>query len=48
MGNVTPMVETVQTVRHANAMVYGLSGRLRFPVQLEADVVEQLRLVKVG
>jgi hypothetical protein len=42
------MVETVQTVRNADAMVYGLSGGLPFPVQLEADVVEQPCLAEVG
>jgi hypothetical protein len=39
---------TVQTVRDANAMVYGLSGGPRIMVQLEADVVDQLGLVELG
>ena len=43
-----PVVETVQTVRRSNAMVDGLGGRLGLMVQLEADIVEQLRLVELG
>jgi hypothetical protein len=47
-GDLTPVVETVQTLSRGNAMIDGLWGGLGLLVQLEADVVEQLRVIEFG
>lgn len=47
-GNLGAMVKAVQTVRHANAMVDGLSGGLWLMVHLETEVVDQARQVELG
>ena len=47
-GNLGSMVEAVQTVCHADAVVDGLSSGLRLVVHLEADVIEEHRLVESG
>lgn len=47
-GDLGSMVETVETVRHTDAVVDRLSSGLRLVVHLEADVIEEHRLVESG